>query len=232
VAVGAGVLAVAAWAVICGLQFRMPQGFMTLPADGITNERSFWVQRTGDLNPVTPDPYVAMVTGTADPTVALQRIVGFTPSSHDPRLVYLNAKGMLVAVPLNRPGVPVAVPTDVLGTLGAVVPLDGIVIDIHGLAYPYASHTDPMPGGRIGHDKAISSVWIIADYASPAVTNARVAEARKALGCGALAELGQAVRAPLTWSLFWHDVGDAYTLTTFRIPNDPRQAEALMCGPH
>jgi arabinofuranosyltransferase len=230
-AVGLGAAGVAAWAVFCGLHFRMPQALMALPANGITNEREFWVERTGVANPVTPDPYIHMVAGTTDPVVALTRIVGFTPSPRDPRLVYLDAKGRIATAPLDRPGVPLAVTTDVLGTMGAIVPLDGVIVDTHGLAYAYASHTYPIPGGRIGHDKTIGMVWVLADYAGTAVTDGSIAETRDALGCGALAELGQATRAPLTWGRFWQDVGDAYTLTTVRIPDDPRVAVESFCGP-
>jgi arabinofuranosyltransferase len=136
--------------------------------------------------------------------------------------------------PLNRRGVPVATVASLLGSFGAILPLNDIAIDPHGLSYPYASHMQVDPIGRIGHAKLIGVPWVVADYGTsthaPGVDPAQVAAARRALRCGDMALLGRATTAPLTWGQFWSNVAHSVTLTKFRVPNDPVQAERQLCG--
>ena len=63
---------------------------------------------------------------------------------------------------------------------------------------------------------------------TPAPHNA--APARKALSCGALAELDQATQPPLTVGRFMSNFLHSLTLTTFRISADPVTAEKELRG--
>ncbi|WP_405644441.1 hypothetical protein [Streptomyces sp. NBC_00019] len=62
------------------------------------------------------------------------------------------------------------------------------------------------------------------------VDAARVDAARRALRCGALAELRAATRDPLTPGRFLRNVAGAWERTAFRFPNDPVVAEWELCG--
>ncbi|MFH8986753.1 hypothetical protein [Streptomyces sp. NPDC017940] len=121
-----------------------------------------------------------------------------------------------------------------LGLNGTVVPLDGAALDPIGLAYPLAAHSERIPERRVGHDKWLPDEWIFADRGAGALPAGfrpeRVAAARRALRCGALAELRAATRAPLTPGRFLDNVTGAVERTSFRFPNDPVRAERRLCG--
>ena len=227
-------VATGAWAVFCLFALRHDQKLAEIPKDGIVNERLFWIGRTGSAHPTTPGPYIKMATGTTDPAQALRRVVSEAGPVTAPSLFYRDDRsGRLTAVPLKRPGT-VALRGDLLGTLGAFVPLDGIAIDPHALSYALGSHLDAN-GSRLGHQKTTATAWVIADYApagdfsTPGVTEASIDAARKALSCGSFVELRHATQGPLTMSKFFHNVLHAPTLTAFRAPNDPDAAAAGLC---
>jgi arabinofuranosyltransferase len=123
----------------------------------------------------------------------------------------------------------------VLGLNGSLVPLDGAALDPIGLAYPLAAHSERVGGGRVGHDKRLPAAWLAADRGVPGalpgwVDPAEVAAARRALRCGALAELDSATRGVLTPGRFLRNVAGAWERTAFRFPNDPVRAERELCG--
>jgi arabinofuranosyltransferase len=232
VAAVAGLSGTAIWALVCAAHLRHEKPTYYIPADGIVDERGYWVLRTGDANPTTPGPYIKMMTGVSDPAEAVRRTLaaaGLPPGT--PALVLTDGRGKLVGVPLTTPGA-VAFPGELLGTLGATVPLDGIAIDDHGLSYAVGSHLE-MNGTRPGHRKTTAITWFLAEY-----TDARndqiagagaVDSARRDLHCGELAALQNATRGPLGFGRFWANVSHAYTLTTFRLPNDPQLAQDTLC---
>jgi len=140
---------------------------------------------------------------------------------------------VVTSVPLNSRRYSVAMPGVVAGTLGTVLPLTGLAIDQHGLAYPLGGRLQPMPGARVGHTRYAGLAWIIAEYSNvtsaPGVSAGDIAAARHALGCGELATLNRAVTAPLTFRQFLANIADSPGLTSLSIPDDPRQAEAQLC---
>jgi arabinofuranosyltransferase len=228
-------LATSAWAAICVVALRQRQKLADIPQSGIVNERRFWIERTATAHPTTPGPYIKMATGTADPREALARITTQAGPVAGPSLYFPAADGRLTALPLGRPGT-IALPGDLLGTLGAFVPLDGIAIDPHALSYAVGSHLDAN-STRVGHQKTTSVAWIVADYGGPGggVNGDEYGDgdglgaARKALACGEFAVLNRATRGPLSISQFFRNVVHASTLTGFRAPNDPGQAVTKMC---
>jgi arabinofuranosyltransferase len=150
-------------------------------------------------------------------------------------LLYEAAIGYpFVSVPLSQPRYPVAVAVSILGTWGAGTPLDGLAVDQRGLSYALGSHLAGDPNGRPGHTKWASPAWIVAEYSNvtraPGIPAAQIAAARKALSCGALAELDQATQAPLTFGRFMSNIVHSLSLTSFRISPDPVVAEKQLCG--
>jgi arabinofuranosyltransferase len=105
------------------------------------------------------------------------------------------------------------------------------VVDIGGLAEPLAARTAPVPGRTAGHRKQIDEAWYDARFGATTNDAGEVLAARRALTCGPLPGLLEAVDAKLTagrfFSNIWHSVG----YTTLRIPTDPIVAEQKWCTP-
>jgi arabinofuranosyltransferase len=230
-------LAVGTWALGAGIKWRDSNDVAAanIPASGIADERGFWTAHTGQQNPDSAAPYVLAQFGSASDTGSLEWLISRNARSGRAALLYQTSLfGAYYSVPLNRPGYPVAVTFTILGTGGEATPLDGLVVDQHGLSYALGSHTVGDPNGRPGHAKYVVAAWIIAEYSNvtqaPGVPAAQIAAARKALSCGPLAELDQATQAPLTAGRFAANFFHSVALTTFRFSPDPRTAEKELCG--
>lgn len=223
----------AGWAVICAFSLRLEQKPWVIPPDGIVNERVYWMQRTGAAHPTDPGPYLQMVGGSTDPATSLRQHARTLYVGSLPMLYLADPDNNIVtAVPLGRGDVPVAMSGELLGTLGAMVPLDGLAVDDHGLSYAVGSHLD-VNGLRIGHQKSTSITWLLADYTAVptgAVSNGGAVDtARVDLGCGSMATLQRATRGPLGVGDFFRNVWDSYALTGLRVSNDPVYAQDDLC---
>lgn len=181
-------------------------------------------------NPVTGRQWVR-----GSPELAEQ--VDAALASGSPTLLYGDYSKMLVARARPDVGAQVVVYGGFLGLQGAVVPLDQTVADMWSLAYPLGAHF--VLTERVvfpGHEKPVPWVWFLADYADPAappapgVSPEEVAAARRALGCGELAELQRSVRAPMSASRFWQNLAGSLRRTTLRVPPDPFAAERRFCA--
>lgn len=233
---GLCVAALGAWAVVCGLSWRIAQLPGVIPTNGIADERAFWSQQMHLATPDSGPEYVLSLMGSASTRGSAEWEIISHMNVGKPVLLYQVA----TAVPLSREyppfnrGYPVGVDTIILGTWGAGTPLDGLVVDLHGLSSPLGSHLISS-GGRVGHKKLLPTLWTVAEYSdvtqAPGIPAAQLAAARKALSCGALAELDQATRAPLTFGRFMSNFAHALRLTTFRFSPDPATAEKQLCGP-
>jgi arabinofuranosyltransferase len=231
VPVGLCALALVAWAIRCGTGWRDPGG---IPASGIADERAWYVAVTHHRNPDRPADYINALYGAPSDPGSESWTVAQAQKSSEPRLLYmLPGRTAINSVALNNRRYSVALPGVVLGTLGAVVPLNGLAIDEHGLAYALGGHMQAIPGARVGHAKYAGLEWIIAEYSTissaPGVPAADIAAARRALGCGELARLIKATTASLTFSQFLANIVDSPGLTSLSIPNNPQQAEAQLC---
>ncbi|WSQ09327.1 hypothetical protein OG604_16970 [Streptomyces sp. NBC_01231] len=216
-AVGVGV-----WAVVCAGWLRVPYAGHVGPA-GIADERGVYVRHNADPHPVhhgfAGAPY----------HLGYLREVREAVRSGAPTLLF--GKGTRTAA--NSPSVTASYV--VLGLNGSVVPLNGTALDPIGLAYPPAAHSERIEGGRVAHDKWLPAAWLAADHGLPAdpppgTDPALIDAARRALRCGALAELRAATRDPLTPGRFLRNVAGAWERTAFRFPNDPVRAERALCG--
>jgi arabinofuranosyltransferase len=229
---GLCVVALVAWAVRCGSGWRDPG---RIPASGIADERAWYVAVTHHRNPDRPADYIHALCGGPSRHGTPSWTLAQAQKHGQPRLLYtLPGRTAITSVPLNKPRYSVALPGVVLGTLGAVLPLTGLAIDEHGLAYALGGHLQPIPGTRVGHAKYAGLAWIIAEYSTvtsaPGVPAGDIAAARRALACGELGRLIKATTAPLTLHRFLANIVESPGLTSLSIPNDPRQAEAQLCG--
>jgi arabinofuranosyltransferase len=230
------IVAIGMWAVTCGVGWRIAL-VPGIPRNGIVDERAFWVIGTHQQNPGNPAEFVLAQLGSASTRGSFEWMITQDTSSGKPKLQY-EANALIgtpfVAVPLSRPGYPVALAVSILGTWGSATPLDGLDVDQRGLAYALGSHLVGDPNGRPGHTKWAVPAWIIAEYSNattaPGVPAADIAAARKALSCGTLAQLDQATQAPLTAGRFMSNIFNSLTLTTSRFSPDPVIAETELCG--
>ncbi len=139
-----------------------------------------------------------------------------------------------------------------VGITGYAAGVDVHVIDRLGLGNAVVSRFELAEPGFIAHEKPMPSAWLAAVLAAPGeVTDpsqiggtgyanplyestpegfgADTDAARAALGCGELADLQEAITAPLTpgrlLSNLWHAPG----YTDLRLAPDPKRAEADLC---
>ncbi|HEY3805825.1 MAG TPA: discoidin domain-containing protein [Kofleriaceae bacterium] len=121
-----------------------------------------------------------------------------------------------------------------LGAGGVVTPLDAIVADTLGLANPLGARITATQPGITGHEKSLPWPWLYADFGDPSgdpgPQRLAIAAARHAMTCGALRELLESVREPLTWSRFWANLTGSVRRTRLVIPSDPFEADAAFCG--
>jgi arabinofuranosyltransferase len=230
-----GVALLAVWALVAGLLARTPYQGTAFGPDGITDERGFEVAAYQEADPMTAE------SRTRDndllSTLAALRAGGARP------LVLSSGKaanGPLWTIKLS-PSLPdhSAFFYDNMGVTDDVVPLDGTVVDVNGLATPLAGHLELTGHGRAGHEKWLPVAWVLAEYADPAalatlppghgVTRAQVLAARHALTCGRLADLMASVDQPMSPGRFWHNLTGAVARTSLRVPADPFAAEREFC---
>jgi arabinofuranosyltransferase len=104
------------------------------------------------------------------------------------------------------------------------------VVDIGGLAEPLAARTAPVPGRAAGHRKQIDEAWYNARFGAITATNSPKDDAaRRALACGPIRGLLDAVDAKMTPGRFFSNIWHSVDNTTLRIPTDPVAAEKKWC---
>ena len=194
------------------------------------DERLGYQQWTGRPNPDSSAAYTNRERGIS------QAIASWT--KHGDRV--LTSEGG-IDIPLN-PNLPFsfAVAAGRLGAAGAATPLRDEVVDTLGLANPIGAHLTVTTPGRPGHEKELPWAWILADYGDPAVVDTKVVmngttpqqvqAARHAMTCGALKELLDSTRQPMTFGRFWSNLAGAAGRTALVVPADPFAAEKKFCG--
>jgi len=221
------IAAIAIWAV--AIAIVRSDGKSHASAYRVFDERWDYTQWTGHEHPTKAEMFLV-----ADGPST--KLVKNALRDHDHVLV--SEGGFTFAANPARPE-PVLYAVGRLGTGGATVPLEGIVVDVLGLANPFGAHITVNQPGLTGHEKSLPWAWIRADYTDPAIDTkledgadtAAIRAARHALTCGDVAELLASVRAPLTASRFFANLTGAIRRTRLEIPNDPYDAELEFCGP-
>lgn len=106
------------------------------------------------------------------------------------------------------------------------------VVDIGGLAEPLAARSDIVPGRPAGHRKQVNEAWYSARFAAPTPDDRpEVLAGRRALTCGPVAELLDAVDGDLTPGQFLSNMWHSFSFTRLEIPADPTVAEQRWCPP-
>lgn len=214
-----------AWASWAGPWLRTQEG--EVGPRGIADERGFWVRRATDKTPVTlgsyADTWFARTGRTATAQLGLGRLLLF-PKGHDSDEV--RAYPMSLSV-----GPDVVIVAGNVGILGYSANSRVHVVDRGGLGDPHTSRVELAARSRPGHEKSLPVEWVLARFADPTLgpSDPRTEAARRALRCGRLRTLSEAVSEPLTLGRFMRNVLAAPTLTALRIPRDPGEAEVRFC---
>jgi arabinofuranosyltransferase len=215
----------AVWAIAVAIWRDDHQSHVT--GDGIEDERVGYVRRTGRAHP-TEATWFANADRPASTIAANDLMLGR-------RRVLSDDTRIDAPMRTGIPG-PLVYIDGRLGTGGAVAPIDGIAADTLGLASPLGAHITETSPGMAGHEKQLPDEWLVADFVDQPtfIGPGRVASARHAMNCGALAELRDSVRAPMTPSRFWQNLVGSLARTRLEIPADPERAELALCGytPH
>lgn len=230
----------AAWAVLCAIVLRVPyvggdrEG---IGPNGIADERYYYAGRGHFATPVTLGHY-----GQHDWTKEGLRLRALAETR---RVLVIPKGGGAPRGATTELELAPSVPSNVVsarghvGILGYAAGLRVHPYDRLGLGDAVGAHVALARRGRPGHEKWLDLSWVIArfggelgrDLGPGAPTVAKVRDARAALACGELAELVEAVSAPLTPARFAHNLAIAWRLTRFRFPADPSAARAALCGP-
>ncbi|WP_432069005.1 hypothetical protein [Streptomyces sp. AA1529] len=221
--------AVAGWGMVCLVALRPPLG--SLEDERIVfDSHSIYQQALGAHHPVSQYDHTA---APRDFTLVARHAL--REGGHTLVLRLPRDAGFPLVPLAPRVRAPVAGAEARLGLAGAVLPLDGRVVDILGLGNPLGAHTEPVSHRKAGHEKPLNRAWILADLTAPGapvprgVDPRRVRAARHALTCGPLPDLLDSTRAPLTPGRFWSNLRGSWARTTLRIPPDPLVAERRLC---
>jgi arabinofuranosyltransferase len=223
----AGLAGVVAWALVCAVWLRVPFPEAGIGSRwGIADERRFYEFYRGE-NPISDKVFAH------DP--AMMEFVHAMPGFNRAVVIW-EGNGMARVASLS-PSIPPPIQAVVgmhnIGTLAYLAGLDAHVVDLAGLADPIAGRLQLIWRGRPGHEKSLPVPWVIARFGDESGSSPRprtVADAARALQCGGLAHLLQAVDGPLTGSQFLQNLRDAWALSSLRIPRDPTAARARFCG--
>jgi arabinofuranosyltransferase len=219
------------WALLSAVAIRQPGS-----VSGIANERDFYVERSGQDNPVTIDDYDRssdlpwVRTGHVARVLAERGERVLLPDGFNPSASPLALGDQFVDTPIVS-----VVPT--LGLYSYAAGPDVFVVDHLGLSTAIGSHFRAaripgsiLPRNRAGHEKEHRIQWDIARYASPAgAEQPEVRDARRSLRCGSVPELLDAVDGRFGPGRAWRNFWDSFTLTRLRLPEPPAEAVRDLC---
>ncbi|MGZ8766591.1 MAG: hypothetical protein ACXW2C_12965, partial [Acidimicrobiia bacterium] len=119
------------------------------------------------------------------------------------------------------------------GVSGYRAGIDVVVQEAQSLADPFGSRMPAISPSLAGHRKRESWEWMVAMRTIPGVSagydREEIDAARRALRCGAVAELERATTAPLTPGRFWSNLTGSIGRTRLVIPRNPFAAERAFC---
>ncbi|RVU41462.1 hypothetical protein EA187_18485 [Lujinxingia sediminis] len=239
-----GVVLVAGWAAYCGTSLRVA----VENVHGIGDERGWYARLAKHENPVLLEEYEAMYF-IKESKQALSFAERRCPSGqwHEDGapagctpFVYVQKKhgelwpyapAYTLREDLAARGFKMAQMRISIGMTSLWLGRDVYVVDRVGLANPISARLKLTKRGRPGHEKMLSNSWYVARFSAPTPgEDASVAAARRALNCGELAELEEAVRGELSMERFFSNIAAAARLHRLKIDPDPWRAAQDFCG--
>lgn len=245
-----GVVALAAWAVVCAAFFRVPEENQ----HGIGDERGWYSRQAGVQNPVKVEDYSDFYFYTSAKSLyervrkrcpaILRQGRGGEPASGGTacdRFVAVDGHGGAELVPsrseyplaerIAERGIVFSALRVALGIKGMVLGQHAHLVDKVGLADPVAARLELQNRGRPGHEKSLGKTWYIARMAAPTGReDIRVTAARRAMQCGALGSLLHSVEGSLSVGRFLKNVYRSVALHGLTIPIEPLDAYHRFCG--
>ena len=221
----AATIVIVAWSVVAALWLRVPYPAQ-INDDGLADERSVYVENSGHPNPITLDDYMQMTQPWPRDGQAWHDL-----ATDHPRVLVID----MDQYPLNPavdPDIAVVALAWNVGLAGYAAGIEVHVADRLGLSDPIASRLRIEERGRPGHEKELSSAWVIARFSTArgSVENVgAVAAARSALECGEVDDLLDAVSQPMTLGRFADNLVLAFSLHDLRLPNDSVMADDELC---
>lgn len=215
------------WAGFAAFSFEEPHGDEVDEETGIANERVFYSAEAEHPNPVTLEDYATNgFLWVEQGRTARER----AQNGERATVIRENEYPIAEHVP---DGVRLVVPDGNIGIMGYAAGTSVHVVDRLGLADPIGSRMEIEERDRPGHEKALPMVWVAARFTGvPAeqVNDPAFADARAALQCGQLAELTEAVTAPMTMGRFLENISRSWEFYEMRVPPDPAEARSRFCG--
>lgn len=257
--VGARTLVIAlifGWAIYCATSIRVARENV----HGIGDERGWWTRMADKKNPILAEDFektqfhkdatrlrnlaknhCPKVFGQVDGVDGgdkgneedkCEPIVYLSPLQDTKfRRFFPRARQLPLRDDVARRGVGLVAQRTAMGIRGTIAGPHVHVADHVGLADPLTSHLKLKRRGRPGHEKSLKDAWVAARFAKPSEReDPRIGAARRALECGALAELLEAVQAPMGVGRFFTNMSAAFRFHTFRVDPDPFTAEQELCG--
>ena len=202
----------------------------TVAANGISNERGYYIAVSGSTHPISQADYHQTLTAISGRHLA--RLASRVPPRSSSVLVTSipGAVRSWAVVP-GRSVVPARLiaPVVTIGVNGVTAGSAVYLFDLLSLANPIGSHLErSSPSGRPGHNDPTPQSWMMARFV-PASSLGPVGSVerrldtgeRRQLACPTMAGYLHAITAPVTPGLVWGNLRHSLTWTTLRIPAAP-----------
>jgi arabinofuranosyltransferase len=195
------------WAVLAVATFRPPT-----PPPGI-HMISDWRQLQGSV--VIPDGTILYPTDIPTDEIYDRGVRGFIQALEPEPVPGRDPDGLVVT--LGSIGIP-----------GYQLGTEVWVVDVGGLAEPLAARTDTIDGRPAGHRKQIDLSWYDARFGVVG-DDPEVRTAARALRCGPIEDMLDALTEPMTPGRFLSNVWNSVRYTRLHVAADPADAVAEHC---
>jgi arabinofuranosyltransferase len=232
------------WACFCLTGFRYGSNPL-IHADGISNERAYWIAASGNAHPVTAYDWRHNVLSVWGNSYRALADSGPRPGSGSYVVVLSGAQGTVTPTAISKGQLQesvVAVGYNI-GILGYEAGPKVYIFDEDSLANPIGSHLRVTVRGRPGHEKGIDAQWMLGRYLNrgtpfPVMTGVaketfdpqQIADARDALACPPLNRYIHGITARLTPRLAISNIFHSLTYSTFTFDVNATAAKTQLCS--
>lgn len=212
------------WAIVSATSFAFSAEMLDDDLE-ISDERGFYVEGTGDPNPITIHDYRALQSGWTDHGFDLR-----DAAQERPRTLIME-EGTFPLAAESQPDAGLVVVVGNIGVRGYAAGREVFMADLQGLGDPLAGRMSIEKRTRPGHEKQLPAVWFQARFgtADGIPPSPQLDAAREVLHCDDVASLMRAVESPLTADQFISNVWNSWRFTQLRIDRDPVAARTELC---